>query len=158
MPKKDHEVVTVSNVRDVETGPFTGTMLMLCSRLLTGCKYVPRRAEVKETEDLVVDDEDQIGDDDERTVRIGNKPVRTLSHFAFFDPGNELEMLSLSVLEDDDSDTEDRKVEGAGVVAPLLLNEEDGGQMEDAVDVRKQQYIRLTAVIRHTIDYAKKDE
>jgi DNA (cytosine-5)-methyltransferase 1 len=119
---------------------------------------VPRRAEVKETEDLVVDGEDQIGDDDERTVRIGDKPVRTLSLFSFFDPGNELEMLSLSVLEDDDSDTEDRRVEGAGFVAPLLLNEEDGGQMEDAVDVRKQQYIRLTAVIRHTIDYAKKDE
>jgi DNA (cytosine-5)-methyltransferase 1 len=125
---------------------------------MTGCKYVPRKAEIIETEDLVIDGEDQRADDDERTVRIDDKPVRTLSLFAFMDPGNDLEMVLLSALEDNDSEVGDHTVEGAGFVAPLLLNEEDDGQRDDIADVRKQQYIRLTGVVRYTIDYAKQDE
>ena len=63
-------------------------------------------------------------------------------------------MVSLAAIEQDDG--LDRQFEGAGLVAPYLINEEDEGQ-EDGLEA-DLQYIRLGAILRYTLDYSKETE
>lgn len=80
------------------------------------------------------------------------KHARVLSHFAFFDPKSELEMVPLNVL--GDRIEKDRKIEGAGFAAAKFLIDEDDGQEDDLeANDDELQYIRLTAVRRYIINY-----
>jgi DNA (cytosine-5)-methyltransferase 1 len=63
-------------------------------------------------------------------------------------------MVSLATIEQEDG--VDRQFEGAGLVAPYSINEEDEGQ-EDGLDA-ELQYVRLGAILRYTLDYAKEGE
>lgn len=67
-----------------------------------------------------------------------------------------MELISLNELEKDD-DLLDREVEGAGDVMPFIMNDEDAGQ-EDDLDDEQVSRVRLSAIMRYTIDYAQDDE
>jgi len=109
-------------------------------------KYSPRPYEEKETVDLLLFGEEPMAQNHEE------KHGRVLSHFAFFDPKSELEMVPLSVLSD--RIEKDRKIEGAGFAAAKFLIDEDEGQEDDLeADDDELQYIRLTAVRRYIINY-----
>lgn len=109
--------------------------------------YQKRREELIEDNELVV-----IGEDD--SFDEGEKPIRLLSDFSIFDPKQRNEFVSLAAIEEDDG--VDRQFEAAGMVMPYFVNEEDEGQDEET-DV-EPQYIRLSAVLRYTVDYAKESE
>lgn len=110
--------------------------------------YQKRREEFIENNKLVV-----IGEDPE-DLDEGEKPMRLLSDFSIFDPKQRNEFVSLAAIEEDDG--VDRQFEGAGMVMPYFVNEEDEGQDEET-DV-EPQYIRLSAILRYTVDYAKESE
>jgi DNA (cytosine-5)-methyltransferase 1 len=67
-----------------------------------------------------------------------------------------MELISLNELEKDD-DLLDREVEGAGDVMPFIMNDEDAGQ-EDDLDDEQVSRVRLSAIMRYTIDYTQDDE
>ncbi|TFK68239.1 S-adenosyl-L-methionine-dependent methyltransferase [Pluteus cervinus] len=82
-----------------------------------------------------------------------DKPIRLLSEFAFFDPRHKSEFITLDSIEDDDG--MDREFEGAGYILPYI-NDEDEGQ-EDGIEFA-QQYVRLGAILRYSVDYTKESE
>jgi DNA (cytosine-5)-methyltransferase 1 len=94
--------------------------------------------------------EDPDAEDDE------DKPVRLLADFCIFDPKHGMELISLSELEKNDG-TIDREIEGAGDVRPFISNDEDAGQ-EDDLDDEQVSRVRLSAIMRYTIDYTQDDE
>jgi DNA (cytosine-5)-methyltransferase 1 len=133
--------------------------LQVRHRLEVGCcltirlvvrHYVPKTNEIPETPDLLVIGEDMyaiVGDSDE-------KPIRILSDFSFFDAARDMEMLSLSTM-----DNNDRHFEGAGLVSAYHLNEEDDGQLEDSEEENhRPQFVRLTAILRYGVNYAWNNE
>jgi DNA (cytosine-5)-methyltransferase 1 len=66
-----------------------------------------------------------------------------------------MELISLSELEKDNGAL-DREIEGAGEVRPFISNDdEDAGQEDDLGDDLR---LRLTAIMRYTIDYTQSDE
>jgi DNA (cytosine-5)-methyltransferase 1 len=67
-----------------------------------------------------------------------------------------MELISLDELEKDDG-LLDREVEGAGDVVPFITNDEDAGQ-EDDLDDEQISRVRLSAIMRYTIDYTQDDE
>jgi DNA (cytosine-5)-methyltransferase 1 len=67
-----------------------------------------------------------------------------------------MELISLSELEKDDGML-DREIEGAGDVRPFIYNDEDAGQ-EDDLDDEQVSRVRLSAIMRYTIDYTQDDE
>ena len=91
------------------------------------------------------DPDDEDGDGDE-------KPIRELHDFSIFDPKHRNEMVTLEALEQDDS--VDRQFEAAGVVMPSFINDEDAGQEEDV----ELQYVRLSSILRYTVDYTDENE
>jgi DNA (cytosine-5)-methyltransferase 1 len=84
-----------------------------------------------------------------------DKPVRLLTDFCIFDPRHDMELISLDELEKDDG-TLDREIEGAGDVRPFISNDEDAGQEDDLDD--EVSRVRLSAIMRYTIDYTQDDE
>lgn len=50
----------------------------------------------------------------------------------------------------------DRQFEGAGLVVPYFVNEEDEGQ-DDETEINPQ-YVRLGAILRYTFDYTQESE
>lgn len=94
------------------------------------------------------------GEDTDGEANDEDKPIRVLNHFSIFDPKHQYEMVSLSTIEEDDG--VDRECEGAGLVTPFVLNDEDEGQ-EDGLD-SLPQYVRLGAILRFSIDYTKEEE
>ena len=62
----------------------------------------------------------------------------------------------LSELEKDD-EALNREIEGAGDARPFISNDEDAGQ-EDDLDGGEVERIRLSAIMRYTIDYMQDDE
>jgi DNA (cytosine-5)-methyltransferase 1 len=64
-----------------------------------------------------------------------------------------MELISLSELEKG----LDREIEGAGDVIPFIVNDEDAGQ-EDDLDDESVSRVRLSAIMRWTIDYTQDDE
>jgi len=67
-----------------------------------------------------------------------------------------MELISLNELEKDDN-LLDREVEGAGDVMPSIMNDEDAGQ-EDDLDDEQVSRVRLSAIMRYSIDYTQDDE
>ncbi|KAG1742724.1 S-adenosyl-L-methionine-dependent methyltransferase [Suillus paluster] len=90
--------------------------------------YQPKPNEILENEDLIVIGEDLDARND------GQKPTRTLDHFAFFDPTRDLVMISLADYLDERHDNDDYILEGAGITD-------------------EPQYIRITNVLGYSIDY-----
>jgi hypothetical protein len=87
------------------------------------------------------------GDDD--------KPIRVLSSFSFFSSQRDMKMLSLSELDEKDGSS-DWRFEGAGIVTPYQVSDEED---EDSEDMKSQpQFIRLNSVLKYFVDYSKKDE
>ncbi|TFK42046.1 S-adenosyl-L-methionine-dependent methyltransferase [Crucibulum laeve] len=107
--------------------------------------YKPRPGAIRETKDVVIpgEDPDEDGED---------KPVRMLTDFSIFDPKHRNEMLSLAAMEEEDAI--DRQFEGAGLVVPFFLSEEDEGQEEELQEV----YVHLGAILRSTVDYTKPND
>jgi DNA (cytosine-5)-methyltransferase 1 len=105
-----------------------------------------------ETEDLLIfgEDSDSIYDDE----HTEDKPIRVLSEFSFFDPKHKMELISLGAIEEIDG--LDRQFEGAGLVSAFSF-EEDEGQEDDIEDL-EEQYVRLGAILRFSIDYTKINE
>jgi DNA (cytosine-5)-methyltransferase 1 len=119
--------------------------------------YESRVDELYESPDLVITGEDpDVVDDgsDSGVDRLQDKPIRVLTDFSIFDPKHRNEMVSLVAIEQDDG--LDRQFEGAGFVAPYLINEEDEGQ-EDGLE-GELQYVRLGAILRFTLDYTGQNE
>lgn len=94
------------------------------------------------------------GEDPEDGLDEGEKPIRLLSNFSIFDPKHRNEFVSLASIEDDDG--VDRQFEGAGMVMPYFVNEEDEGQDEETET--EPQYVRLGAILRYTVDYTQESE
>lgn len=103
-----------------------------------------------ESPDLVLPGEDpfQREDADGGTQQ---KPFRILTNFSFFDLSHRNEMISLSVIDQDDS--VNRECVGAGVVFPYIANEEDEGQEDDGEDDRF--YVRLGGIVTYFFDYTE---
>jgi DNA (cytosine-5)-methyltransferase 1 len=114
--------------------------------------YIPKDNvdEIPEEKAYINLGEDPDAEDDK------DKPVRLLTDFCIFDPKHDMELISLSELEKDDG-TLDREIEGAGDVRSFILNDEDAGQ-EDDLDDEQVSRIRLSAIMRYTIDYTQDDE
>lgn len=66
-----------------------------------------------------------------------------------------MELVSLADLEKDGGIL-DREFEGVGDARPSVLNDEDAGQ-EDDLDEQVAR-IRLSAILRYTMDYTKDNE
>lgn len=105
-----------------------------------------------ESENLVLpgEDPDVYESDDGSANREQDKIIRILTDFSVFDSRHRNEMVTLSAIEEDDG--VDRKFEGAGIVLPYAINEEDEGQ-EDELENRPQ-YVRLGHILRYSVDYA----
>ena len=111
--------------------------------------YQKRREELTEDAELVI-----TGEDPEDGLDEDEKPIRLLSDFSIFDPTHRNEFVSLAAIEEDDG--VDRQFEGAGMVLPYFVSEEDEGQDEETeID---PQYVRLGAILRYTIDYTQESE
>ena len=111
--------------------------------------YQKRREELIENAQLII-----TGEDPEDGLDEGEKPIRLLSDFSIFDPKHRNEFVSLAAIEEDDG--ADRQIEGAGLVMPYFVNEEDEGQDEETeID---PQYVRLGGILRYSVDYAKESE
>jgi DNA (cytosine-5)-methyltransferase 1 len=111
--------------------------------------YQRRREELIENAELVI-----TGEDPEDELEDGEKPIRLLSNFSIFDPKHRNEFLSLAAIEEDDG--VDRQFEGAGMVMPYFVSEEDEGQDEETeID---PQYVRLGSILRYSVDYAQESE
>ncbi|KAH9942756.1 S-adenosyl-L-methionine-dependent methyltransferase [Amylocystis lapponica] len=115
-------------------------------------RYSPQHGDIKEKASTVIAGEDQDDYDNDST---DNKPVRILSEFCVFDPIHDMEVISLSLLDDSDG-VEDRHFQAAGYVSPLFLNEEDAGQ-EDELD-ENLQHLQTTAIFRWSLDYTRPNE
>ena len=120
--------------------------------------YVPSPQDVRESANTLIFGEDPL-ERDQGTA--DSKPIRALSDFSVFDPSHEFEMISLALLDTDQSGR--HHFEAAGAVAPIFLNEEDEGQEDvldgdDDSDISKLQRLRTSAIFRYTIDYTKSDE
>lgn len=96
-----------------------------------------------------------LGEDDGNEDDGDDKPVRVLSNFCFFDPKHEMELVSLADLEKVDGIL-DREFEGVGDARSFASNDEDAGQ-EDDLDEQVAR-IRLSAILRYTMDYTKDNE
>lgn len=119
--------------------------------------YESRDNELYESPDLVITGEDADNlelESESGADRLHDKPIRVLTDFSIFDPKHRNEMVSLAAIEHDDG--LDRQFEGAGFVAPYLINEEDEGQ-EDGLE-GELQYVRLSAILRYTLDYTGQNE
>ena len=146
--------------------------------------YTPRPDECPEVapditfilgEDDAPNPTDVVGEGDDGGER-DKKPVRVLHDWSIFDAcprpkkGGDLS-LPLLPLDALDKPSSGCAPEGAGVATPLFENDEDAGQEDDgdyddyddggegeegtkAVSVR----LRLSALLRYTIDYTKRDE
>jgi len=117
-------------------------------RFVVAAYYQKQKRELIENEKLVIigedaDDEDSNGDE---------KPIREIHGFSIFDPKHKNEMVTLEALEQDDG--VDRQFEAAGIVVPSFVNDEDAGQEEDV----EPQYVRLSSILRYTIDYTEENE
>ena len=111
--------------------------------------YQKRREELIESAELII-----TGEDPEDGLDEGEKPIRLLSDFSVFDPKHRNEFVSLAAIEEDDG--VDRQFEGAGLVMPYFVSEEDEGQDEETgID---PQYVRLSTIIRYATDYAQESE
>jgi DNA (cytosine-5)-methyltransferase 1 len=117
-------------------------------RTTVAAYYQKQKREIIEDDKLVIvgeDADDEDGDGDE-------KPIREIHGFTIFDPKHRNEMVTLEALEQDDG--VDRQFEAAGFVVPSFVNDEDVGQEEDA----EPQYIRLSSILRYTMDYTDENE
>jgi hypothetical protein len=94
---------------------------------------------------VVGEDMDAVGYD------ADEKPVRILSSFCFFDSKRDMEMVSLSAM--DDHEGIDWNFEGAGIVTPFQLDDDDDGDI-----MGDKPFIRFKSIMRYNIDYSKKDE
>ncbi|KAI0041890.1 hypothetical protein FA95DRAFT_636925 [Auriscalpium vulgare] len=108
--------------------------------------YTPRPGEILEAHALIVG-EDEVPDDGE------DKPVRVLDRFCVFDPQT-FEMVSLEQLEV----LSDRAFEAAGYVMPHFLNDEDAGQEDELDEDYEAVRVRLSAILRCTVDCTKQDD
>ncbi|KAI0324519.1 S-adenosyl-L-methionine-dependent methyltransferase [Cubamyces sp. BRFM 1775] len=120
--------------------------------------YVPSPQDIKESANTLIFGEDPLERDESAA---DSKPIRALSDFTVFDPSREFEMISLALLDTDQSGK--HHFEAAGAVAPVFLNEEDEGQEDvldgvDDSDISNLQRLRTSAIFRYTIDYAKSDD
>ncbi|KDQ62886.1 hypothetical protein JAAARDRAFT_53111 [Jaapia argillacea MUCL 33604] len=87
-----------------------------------------------------------------------DKPIRILTDFTIFDPNSARELLSLDLLFecDDEEGGGGRAFEGAGIVMPFYVNEQD--EVEDDVGGTGQGEgvrMRLSAIFRWMIDYTQ---
>jgi DNA (cytosine-5)-methyltransferase 1 len=99
----------------------------------------------------VIVGEDPTDHSNDHSINSQDKPIRTLTEFTIFDPRHQNELVSLSAVEEDDG--KDRQFEGAGIVSPYFLNEEDEGQEEeDSGAGMNPKRIRLSAILRFTFD------
>lgn len=96
-------------------------------------------------------DNDELFEDD----ADDQKPIRVLDDFAIFDPKHGCEMVMLDALERDDG--VDRQFEAAGMVSSYYENDEDDGQNDEAPEAQPLR-VRLTAILRFTINYAVETE
>ncbi|KAF8963951.1 S-adenosyl-L-methionine-dependent methyltransferase [Flammula alnicola] len=129
--------------------------------------YQPKNKEIIETEKLIIRGEDPDPDDDDAA---DEKPIRELDDFSIFDPKHGREMVSLEALEQDDG--VDRQFEAAGNVLAHYENAEDRGQEDDDDDEeeedqnknkrgkekKKPQYVRLSAILRYSVNYTHDKE
>jgi DNA (cytosine-5)-methyltransferase 1 len=86
---------------------------------------------------------------EDRDEDEGSRPVRLLTDFLIFEPGNDNELVSLDELL---NATSSRQFEAVGDVAPVYANEEDAGLDDDMEDVPRQR-LRTTAIFSFTMDY-----
>ncbi|GLB43613.1 putative class I-like SAM-binding methyltransferase superfamily, C5-methyltransferase family protein [Lyophyllum shimeji] len=107
----------------------------------------------RESDSLVLNGEDPSAGE-ERDGKP-DKPVRVLDDFTFFDPNHRNEMVSLTAIEEDDG--VERQFEGAGVIYPYVVNEEDKGQEDDDTPPDMKN-IRLGAILRYTFDYTQPND
>lgn len=115
--------------------------------------YIPKRDEVLEFKFVVPGEDPDDGANDQNIDDEGNKPVRLLSTFSFFDSKHNMQMVSLRAM--DEVIDIDRKFEGAGIVQHLFVNEEDEGQEDDLDEELPPSFVRLGPILRYFIDYAK---
>lgn len=116
-------------------------------RTTVAAYYQKQRREIIEDDKLVIIDEEtdnEDGDGDE-------KPIREIHGFTIFDPKHKNEMVTLEALEQDDG--VDRQFEAAGIVVPSFVDE-DVGQEEEV----ELQYVRLSSILRYTMDYTDENE
>lgn len=131
---------------------------MLVTLLLQVRAYVPSPDEVRESESLVI-----VGEDNESSAYddAHHKPIRMLDDFAVFDPSHGLRLVSLGTMEDADGPP-DRQWEAAGIVGPVFVDEDAAAEFEDAEEDGEGgsalQRVRLSAILRFTIDYTKEHE
>jgi DNA (cytosine-5)-methyltransferase 1 len=102
-----------------------------------------------------------------------DKPIRELYDFYIFDPKHQNELVSLEALEIDDG--VDRSFEAVGRVKAHFVSDEDDGQedgLEDELEEvggdgkrgkgdgkrRDARRIRLSTIMRVTVDYTKESE
>jgi DNA (cytosine-5)-methyltransferase 1 len=102
-----------------------------------------------------------------------DKPIRELYDFYVFDPKHQNELVSLEALEIDDG--VDRSFEAVGRVKAHFVSDEDDGQedgLEDELEEvggdgrrgkgdgkrRDARRIRLSTIMRVTVDYTKESE
>ncbi|KAF8644239.1 hypothetical protein AX16_008594 [Volvariella volvacea WC 439] len=114
----------------------------------------PNEEILHETADLILEGEDEFEDSSD-AGEDEKKPVRILLGFSFFDTHHRNVMMPLDSLEAYDRD--DICLEGAGYVLPYILNDEDQGQ-EDGLGEQQPRYIRLSVILRYSIDYTKASE
>lgn len=112
--------------------------------------YQKRREELIEDSELVI-----TGEDPEDGLDDGEKPIRLLSEFSIFDPKHRNELVSLAAIEEDDG--LDRQFEGAGMVVPYFISDEDEGQNEEETEI-EPRYVRLSVILRYTVDYTQESE
>ncbi|TFY55316.1 hypothetical protein EVG20_g9367 [Dentipellis fragilis] len=117
--------------------------------------YTPHPGDILEQQHTHIFGEDPDADDGDGI------PVRVLTDFVLFDPTRTNELVSPALLESVD-EVEGRQFEGAGVVAPYYVNEEDEGleddDEDDDEDEERGMRLRLSAVLAVYIDYSKLDD
>ncbi|KZT09519.1 S-adenosyl-L-methionine-dependent methyltransferase [Laetiporus sulphureus 93-53] len=109
-------------------------------------RYSPDNRDVKESKDTVILGEDP-DDADEESDQV---PIRILSDFCVFDRNDDYGIRSMD-------DVQTRRLEAAGYVAPLVMEEEDAGQ-EDDIEDEDPQRIHTTTIQRYTFDYESIEE
>jgi DNA (cytosine-5)-methyltransferase 1 len=132
-----------------------------------------RELEGGNADDIYEDYDDEDGVPVNSKNNDNDKPIRELYDFYIFDPRHQNELVSLEALEIDDG--VDRSFEAVGRVKAHFVSDEDDGQedgLEDeleetGVDGRRgkgdgkrsdARRIRLSTIMRATVDYTKESE
>ncbi|TDL19401.1 S-adenosyl-L-methionine-dependent methyltransferase [Rickenella mellea] len=139
---------------DSDSDTNTATPRLYQNRSLPVSRYVPSPGEVRESAALIV-----VGEDSESSAYSDDthKPIRALDKFVVFDSENDLRLVDLRNWHIHEELTGTR-LEAAGEVAPVFVDEDAAAGFEEMLEEQGEdalQRIRLSMIIRLTIDYTK---